>query len=268
MSHRRNGKAPRTTDGAHLPRHYEGKGVLQALLQASGSELGAEAVAVRFGEVLARRGTPDEAIPSLWAGEPRFASPDLALRAYGNLFGLWDRLAAGLPAEPGAVASEGQVAERAPAPRPDPLGEGPLTEAFVESAWRHLADLSPRETERLAHRYENTQPDLFEFVRLEGGEDAAVVDNADTLVFELWAMLELARPDPGRRALRSSEIEAAKKRSDAPEPALARYIDEALTEAELDDERPLTPAQSGQVGLIARAAARALAGLAGVSPAP
>jgi hypothetical protein len=259
MASRKNGTLPRSTDGARLPRRYEGSRVLGPLLEASACPLDPPGVAARFRETLAGKGSPDAAIAGLWEGEPRFPSPDQALRTYGNLLGLWDRLAAGLPAEPDGAGAEVKP-ERAAAPAPGPQPPGPLSEDFVEAAWRHLADLSAREIERLTHRYESAQPELFEFVRLQAGEDEAVLDNADTLVFELWMMFELASPGGKRRLLRRPEIEAAGDSARSLEPALERYIDEALVEAELADDQPLSAEQSARVGQIARSAACALSG--------
>lgn len=245
--------------GGRLPRRYEGEAALDALMRASGGRLGARAIAQRFRDALAEGSEAGEAIPALWEGEPRFSSPELALRTYANLLGLWDRLAAGLAPEPegGRKPAESRR-ETARAPAPEPAGEGPLPDAFVEAAWRYLADLPAREAERLTHRYENLEPDLSEFARLEAGDDPAA-DDADTLVFELWAMLDLARSGRPRRAVSRAQLQAALGRSDAPEPALERYVEESLAEAQLDDVRPLTEEQARLVRRIAQAALRALA---------
>ncbi len=250
--------AAKVAGGGRLSRAYEGEAALDALMQASGGRLSAREVAARFRAALSKGGEAGEVIPALWDGEPRFASPDLAARTYANLLGLWGRLAAGLPPEP-AEARKAPEPQRERAPAPEPVAEGPLTDAFVEAAWRYLADLPPRELERLTHRFENLEPDLSEHARLEMAEDPAA-DDADTLVFELWAMLDLARPQRRRRAVSRADLKAAASRSDSPEPALERYVGEALAEAQLDDERPLTDEQASRIRGVALTAVRALAG--------
>ena len=146
--------------------------------------------------------------------------------------------------------------EKTPAPAPAPV-VGPLTDEFVEAASKHLAELPPRESERWLHRYENTQPELAEAVRLQAGDDAAVLESADTLSFELWAMLELAQPKRLRVAL-MDELAAALESVEAPLPALDRYLDACVAEAKSDPARRLTPEQAAKVARIARAVVRTL----------
>lgn len=260
----RRGEPPSAGGGSRLEHRYEGEDALGALMRASGGRLGARAIAERFREAISEGGAAGEVIPGLWEGEPRFPSPELALRTYANLLGLWDRLAAGLAPEPAPEPAPGPR-RREPAPAPEPPGEGPLPDAFVEAAWRYLADLPAREIERLTHRYENLEPDLSEFARLEAGEDAAA-DDADTLVFELWAMLDLARPRRERRAVSRADLAAAAGSSGNPEPVLDRYVDEAVAEAQLDDEAPLTEEQAARVRGIARTAVRAMAAIERTAP--
>src|SRR5512137_1250014 len=87
---------------------YEGPEVLTALLARAGSPHAAEEVADHFRAASAAGEPRGDVIPSLFPEEPRFESPDAARRLYANLFGLWDRVAAGL----GVDADEPVVVER------------------------------------------------------------------------------------------------------------------------------------------------------------
>ena len=240
-------KKPEPKAEPQPPRRYEGEDALAALLKDAGSPLSVDDVCALMHDAQAEDVGVDELFPELFDDEPRFSTRQDAQRLYANLFGLWDRIA-------GKSEAPSPIRELAPAP--EPL-EGPLTDEFVEMAWRHLADLPLRESERWLHRWENTQPELTEALRVEAGEDDAVLDNADTLGFELWAMLELAQPQRRLRAVLFDEFRAALESSDAPEPALGVYIDEAVEEAKLADP-PLSDEQAGKVARLARAVVRAL----------
>src|SRR5512132_477096 len=91
-------KRPDETSETGIPRVYEGPAALSELLARAGSPYPAEEVAKRFRRAQAEGAERSEAIPSLFPSEPRFASPDEARRLYANLFGLWNRVAAGLSA--------------------------------------------------------------------------------------------------------------------------------------------------------------------------
>ena len=236
--------------GAALERTYEGESVLARLLGQAGSPASVAEVVDLMREAQAAGMGADEALPDLFDEEPRFPSAADAQRLYANLLGLWDRVAAGGPLEAAHPAPH----ERA---KPPPPLAGPPTDEFVEAAWKHLADLVPRDQERWLHRWENTQPDLTEAIREEAADDEAVLENADTLCFELWAMLELARARPSR-AVSRDELERALAETGEVEPALERYIDEALEEARLDEAQPLSPPQAEKVARIARAVVRGL----------
>jgi hypothetical protein len=257
MSRRR--KDEKKGAAAPLERLYEGEAVLAKLLADVGSLAKVGEAVELFRTAQAEGMEADEAIPDLFYEEPRFASADQARRLYSNLFGLWDQIAAGEPGAPKAGRPEGRV--RAPAPAPEPIS-GTLTDDFVEAAFRHLADLPQRDAERWLHRWENTQPELTEALRLEAGDDEAVLENADTLAFEVWAMLELAQPARNRPAL-LGQFQEALDATDEPEPALARYVEEAVEEAvdesRLDGARPLSQEQAAKVRRIALAVVRSLA---------
>ena len=88
---------------------YEGPEVLTALLARAGSPHGADEVAEHFRTATAAGEPRGDVIPSLFPEEPRFESPEAARRLYANLFGLWDRVAAGLGRR-GRRAGAGRVA--------------------------------------------------------------------------------------------------------------------------------------------------------------
>ncbi|MGC4117055.1 MAG: hypothetical protein QM765_21340 [Myxococcales bacterium] len=252
----RNRKASEAAGEAQGPlgRVYEGEAVLQRLLKASGASVAVSEVIELFKSAQTGKVGPDEAFPDLFDDEPRFASAMDAKRLYDNLFGLWDRVAAGGPLEPQG-RPEGKA--RAVAPAPEPMSP-PLSPEFVEAAWKHLVDLPAKDTERWLHKWVNTQPELTEALQLEAEGDLAVADAADTVTFEAWSMMELAQTTRIRPVL-MSEFRAELESKDAPEPALDQYIEDALEEAGLDEEQPLAPEQAAKVSRLVRAAVRALA---------
>jgi hypothetical protein len=250
-------RKPRGEVPSSLPRFYEGEEAFGALLAAAGSPLGVADVKERLRAAQKQGRAPSTVFPELFEGAPRFPSPDVALQFYANLFGLWDRLVSGGPVEP---AESGPVEEKhEPAPAPEPIAEGPLTEAFVEAAWRHLADLPARELDRLSHQFENSQSELTEMVSFEAGESEAAIETVETLLFELWAMLGLARPGASIPTVTVEELRRAQGESGNPEPALERYCVDSVAEAELDEETPLAHEDAEKVLELAGAAIRALA---------
>src|SRR4051812_49750743 len=82
-------------DRAPFEHAFEGKEVLDGLLNLAGARVDTEGAVVRMREAL-RHGEPRESVvPTLFDGEPHFADPDLARRLFQNLLGLWDVLARG-----------------------------------------------------------------------------------------------------------------------------------------------------------------------------
>jgi hypothetical protein len=220
-----------------IPAVYEGPEVLTALLAQAGSPHGAEEAAAQFAR--AQRAGEDRAvvIPSLFPSEPRFPSPDAARRLYGNLFGLWARLEAGL----GVRDDAPEVVPEPPPPPPLPergaLPGSELTREVVEAVWRWLADLPPRELQRVRDRFANLQPDLVAWMDAIP-LPAAGLGAATDLAFEAWAMFDRAFGDRLRavdwkdlRLLESSPPPLAIE-----QPALADYAEEQLET--LADEDP------------------------------
>lgn len=249
-----------------VPRVYEGEAILAPLLQSLGARMDVAGLKEAIRAAQERGEAAAGLFPTLFEKPPRFGSPEQAVRLWGNLFGLWDRIASGGPVEPASpqprAAAEEQSAPE-PSPRPEPLGDGPLTDAFVQAAWRHLGGLPERELEKLSHRFDNTQSELAELVQFEAGESNAAIDTADTLAFEIWAILGMARPDGALRSVSVEEFHQARASSDPIDPALDRYLTEIIGEAELSDEEPLSEEDAPEVLELARAVARAFAAQGG-----
>jgi hypothetical protein len=244
--------------GGRLAAIYEGPEVLTALLAQAGSPLAAEEVAERFAAAQAVGEERGEVIPGLFEDEPRFASPDDARRLYSNLFGLWNRLAAGL----GPIDDTPEVAP--PAPPPEPLPErgsedgDRLSSEIVEATWRHLAALRAREAGRLRDRFASDQPDLSAWLdQVELPESGGLA--ASDLAFEAWAMFDLAFGDRlGAVSSRElSALEAEPPPLEAEQPALGAYAAEQLDNLEGEDP-DFGPTERAQVERVVAAVAAAL----------
>jgi hypothetical protein len=216
------------------PAAYEGPEVLTALLARAGSPHGADEVAEHFRVAQAAGEPRGDVIPAIFPEEPRFESPDAARRLYANLFGLWDRVAAGLGLE-----DDAPVPVEAPPQPPDrgTVDGKVLPPGFVERFWRHLAALPEREVSRLRDRFQNLQPDLDAWLsEVELPEAGGLA--AHDLAFEAWAMFDRAFDDRlgdvDWRELR--DLEAEPPALESVQPALATYVAEQLDN--LEDEEP------------------------------
>jgi hypothetical protein len=208
---------------------YEGPEVLTGLLSRAGSPHDAAAVAAVFRRAQEAGEARGAVIPGLFPEEPRFESPDAARRLYGNLFGLWARLAAGL-------GPNDDAPEVAPEPPPPPeLPERGATSGravpadVIEAVWRYLAAAPPREVQRRRDRFQNVQPDLAAWLDATPLPEAGALAALD-LAFEIWAMFDQAF---GERlgivefaALTALEQEPPP--AEASQPAVAAYAAEQL----------------------------------------
>jgi hypothetical protein len=224
--------------GEELERHFEGRQVLDELLALAGSRYDTDGVLVAFRTAHAEGDGPRDVIPALFDGEPRFPSPEVARRLYGNLFGLWDQVAAGGKVELEAPPPREVRQKPQRTPPPPPFGpEGP-DEAFVEQAWRHLED-DERSRTRLLHAFENRQDGLLQALDESGLSDEGY-GVARFLLFELHAFLELGRPGKGLARVDGRALETDPPEALSLPPALVAYAEEALFEAEQDEEAPLS----------------------------
>jgi len=209
---------------------YEGPEVLTALLRKAGSPHTAEEVAERFRRAQAADEARSTVIPTLFPEEPHFDAPQDARRLYGNLFGLWSRLAAGLGTHddmPEVVPEPEEELELLPE-RGSQAGDV-LPAELVEGVWTTLADLPPRELQRRRDRFTNVQPDLQAWLESVPLSDQGMLTLQD-LAFETWAMFDHAFGERlgtvEFRDLRDLETEPPPLAEG--QPALAAYLGEQL----------------------------------------
>lgn len=219
-----------TRSKASFERRFEGAAVLADLLEEGGSPYGPEEVLGQFRQARKSGLAPSDVIPTLFPEEPRFRDPGQARRLFQNLLGLWD-------------LCQDDVNLQLAGPRPKtarPLPPGPWagatpTSAWVETARRFLAQ-DARARTRLLHSFENRQDSLLTFL-----DEQALSDEGygvlQELAFELHAMLELGcRAAPGR--VNPAALTKSPEGDGGPS-ALLTYADEALFEAEQNEEAPV-----------------------------
>lgn len=229
---------------------FEGPEVLAPLLASAGCKLSLESVAERMRAAQREGKRAGDVIPSLFEGEPRFGDPFEAQLTFQNLLGLWDLIASGKPL-PKQKAPGG---DRPPRPKkPEPVHPGAFGEApspeWVERAWQYLEDLGEKGRTPLLHSFENRQDALLTWLDDSGLPDDGYLV-ARHLLFELHAMIELGWPAGFASAVPPPEVPGAMQEDPVLDPALNDvlvYVDEALFEAEHDDEAPLPPGEAKQV---------------------
>ncbi len=207
MSRRRSGAGGKRDGGPPSPviaHVYEGPEVLSSLLARAGSPHDAAAVADTFARAQAAGEPRASVVPALFPDEPKFDSPEAARRLYGNLFGLWDRLAAGLG--PHDDAPEVVVEPPPPPPLPE-RGAAPGR----------------------GDRYQNVQPDLAAWLESAPLPETGALAALD-LVFEAWAMFDQAFGDR-LGAVEWKELRALEQEpppAEESQPAIALYAAEQL----------------------------------------
>ena len=216
--------------------YFEGKSVLDHLLALSELSLETEAVIEYMQDGHDQGLTAGELFPEILGERPRFPDPEVAQAVYQNLLGLWDEVQAGkaITLERGPKPPPREKRQK-PVP-PPPFAPGEPDESYVEAAWRFLED-DVKERTRLMHVFENRQHAVLTALdESELSDEGYAV--ARHLLFELFAMLELGWP----AGLGSVRLVGEKRGQDAPPvpAALASYTAEALHEAELDEESPVT----------------------------
>jgi hypothetical protein len=230
--------------GSAFQRAFESKEVLDELLELAGAELATEDVVEVFKEAARNGEQSSEIVPTLFDGEPRFKDPELARQLYQNLLGLWDLVARGGRLELDGKQKRPPREKRERAPRPEPFGNSGPDEAFVEKAWQWLGDLDKRERDRLLHAFENRQDALLAFLDEQALSDEAYAC-ARYLLFELFSMIEVGHP-PGTQQSSEGVLRGQAPAEKAPS-SLRAYAEEAVFEAEQDEQTPLSPADAGQV---------------------
>ncbi|PTL80044.1 hypothetical protein [Vitiosangium sp. GDMCC 1.1324] len=233
---------------------FEGAQVLDGLLELAGTSHDSLTVLAHMRQAHAEGRTSQEVIPGLFEHEPRFGSPELARRLFQNLLGLWDLVEEGKPVR----LEEGP---RAPKPKkqktepPRPFAPGEPDTAFVEAAWRYLEDDAKART-RLHDAFENKQDALLGVLDAAGLTDEGY-GVARHLLFELHAMLELGWPQ-GLASVAPEAMEAPGTEASPVPSALTAYADEALFEAEQDEEHPLSPEELAKVRTLVKRGGEAL----------
>ncbi|HYH99492.1 hypothetical protein [Hyalangium sp.] len=234
--------------------HFEGAQTLDGLLQLAGSSCDTYEVLTRMRSAQAEGQPHDAVIPTLFQGEPHFSSPEVAQRLFQNLLGLWDLLEEGKPLQ----LDEGPRPPRPKKVKPVPppaFAPGEPGSEFVEAAWRYLEDEEKERTRRL-HSFENRQDALLGALDVAGLTDEGYAV-ARHLLFELHAMMELGWP-PGLVSVDPAVLEREDTKAPPVPKALTAYAEEALFEAEQDEEHPLSAEELARVRTLVR---RGLAGL-------
>lgn len=230
--------------GPDFVHHFEGAQTLDGLLELAGSPCDTAEVLVRFQAAHAEGDASADVIPTLFEEEPRFGSPELARRLYQNLLGLWDLVEEGQPVRLEEGPREPRPKKVKPLP-PVHFAPGEPSPEFVEAAWRYLEDDEKART-RLHHAFDNKQDGLLGALDGAGLTDEGYAA-AHHLLFELYAMLELGWP-AGVASVAPEEVEGDSGAVASPVPvALQSYADEALFEAEQDEEHPLPPEELARV---------------------
>jgi hypothetical protein len=215
---------------------YEGPQVLGELLARAGSPASTEEVAKRFAIAQANGQERREVVPGLFLEEPRFPSPADARRLYSNLFGLWERIEAGLGAAddaPELLPEESRVE----LPDRGAVQGDRLTRDLVDAIWRHLAGIPEREQRRWRERFALAQPDLASWLEETPLPEPCALA-ANDLAFETWAMFDHAFGDRLGTVSFSDlkALEAEPPALESEQPVLAEYAAEMLDN--LADEAP------------------------------
>ena len=219
-------------DDEMLDRRFEGRARLQALLEKAGVLAEVEDVAEAFRAAQKDDLPPATVINALFEDEPQFPSPKDARALFGNLFGLWELLQSGASVDLKAPADR-------PGPPPPPTAptffakEGP-DDAWVERTWRYLEVAPPKALQKLQHAYDHRTDWLVTWLD-EQGLSGLGFGLSQHLLFELFAMLELGSP----RGIGIVDAPVNGEKAVLVPPALAAYAEEAVFEAEHDEEEPL-----------------------------
>jgi len=257
-----------------IVRVFEGIDVVDRLLARASAEVDGRGAIARFTAAIAEGKKPPEVFPTLFAKEPRFGGPEEALRLYGNLFGIWDRLERGDdPEELGQLvlaAPETAVEEEEEGVTLEPVGpsvelpprgsvEGKeVPYEVVEGTWQLLASMPPRERTRRQDRYGNLQSELSEWARMAEGLSGVGQETLEFLCFELAEMFDHAFDRRfGGVSFRALE-EASPLDADRLQPYAADYVAETLDEAEDEEDEALSEEERLLVESYAR---RAIAGM-------
>jgi hypothetical protein len=231
-------------------RRFEGRARLDSLLERAGSLADSESVAEAFLKAQQDGVPASVVISALFEDEPRFVDRNDAPALYGNLFGLWDLLLSGERVD--LSVPEKAPRPKKPKPPPPPTRfpkEGPSPE-WLENAFGYLEACPEAERTRLEHAFENRLDALVTWLDESGATDA-VYAGAREVLFELFAMLELGAPA-------GVSCVAVDETKDEVPPALAAWAQEAVFQAATDEDEPLDPEQSKELGRLVEMGVKAL----------
>jgi len=234
-----------------LVRKFEGREVLQNLLNATGSLADAEDVAEVFRQAAQVEAPPSVVIQALWEDEPKFENPAMARRTFSNLLGLHDLIVSGVKVDLRPDAPPVRT-KRVKTDAPEAFKDEP-DEAFVEAAWRFFDD-HPKDRERHQHAFDNRQDALLGWV-----DEAGLSDDAfgltTMLLSDVFAMLELGGMHIG--LVKPAAIPKKVTEEQLP-PALAEWVEEVVFEAQQDEAAPLPEVEAIKARELTLRAAAAL----------
>jgi hypothetical protein len=225
---------------------FEGVAVLDALLELCGGVVDTPGAIEAMRQAHQAGQDRSEVIPTLFEGEPRPPSPEVAQKLFENLLGLWQLIEQNrkIPLGPSDGPPRVKVKKESLPPPPPFAAELPTTEE-IEVAWRYLEGVNDREKGRLLDAFENRHDAVLSHLDEPGLSDEGYA-TARQLCFEVFALLELGVPR-GTRGVHPEELSGGKAvRGDAP-PSLVAFVDEALFEAQQDEEQPLSHDESARV---------------------
>jgi hypothetical protein len=116
----------------------------------------------------------------------------------------------------------------------------------MDAAWQYLEDIGEKGRTRMQHAFENRQDALLTHLDEVGlSDDGYLV--ARQLLLELHSMIELGWP-PGVASVHEKALAQVPGSGDAAAPeALSAYVEEAIFEAEHDEEAPLPADEAKRV---------------------
>ena len=210
-----------------LKREFEGEETLTLLLNQTKCEFTFDEVVEEFECGIEEGSQAGEIIALLWEREPRFKDTKTAQRTFGNLFGLWDLIAA-------------QSAENLIDLEDPKSFSRPLTINQIERLSNDLAQLSEKEFMRAQSQFENEWDGLALFATQRLGEASELAQSIFfRLAFDTWWILNRVSITPlpvlAHTQFAYIEEQLNDGLADA-EPSLGHLVDVAMWDHEADDQ--------------------------------
>ena len=210
-----------------LKREFEGEDALTQLLVESGCTYTYHEIIQEFECGIEEGSQAGEIVSLLWEREPRFKNVATAQRTFGNLFGLWDLIA--------AQFAEGLI------DLDDPKSfSRPLTINQIERLTNELSQLPEGEFARAQSRFENECDGMALFSLQRLSESSELIQGVFfRLAFDTWWILgrvsTTALPTLTQAQFNLVEEQLNEGLVDG-EPALAHLVDVAIWDHEADDQ--------------------------------